>query len=170
MQQKINKFTMNKVFATFIVIAVKEISWDMLCCETLSVSLLYIVLINKTWFGQLQLQVHLNVVFHNKTIGWKVMFITVWLQYFQCLKADFLKTSNEATKTTNRFAFISASYERNNCVYCVHNCEDHSFLGLPTLTTLFPTTPVGMLRVRLNLQVNLFQPRLKKNSPGLETI
>lgn len=89
MQQKINRFTMNEMFATFIVIAVKEISWDMLCCETLSVSIVYIVLINKMWFGQLQLQVHLNVVFHNKTVGWKVMFITVWLQYFQCLKADF---------------------------------------------------------------------------------
>ena len=71
----------------------------------------------------------------------------------------FRKTSNEATKTTNRFAFITASYECNNCVYCVHNRKDHGFLGFPTLTTLFSTTPVDMLRVRLNLQVNLFQPR-----------
>mgnify|MGYP006964531350 FL=1 len=41
MPQKINRFTMNEMFATFIVIAVKEISWDMLCCETLSVSIVY---------------------------------------------------------------------------------------------------------------------------------
>ena len=104
---------MNEMFATFIVIAVKEISWDMLCCETLSVSIVYIVLINKMWFGQLQLQVHLNVVFHNKTVGWKVMFITVWLQYFQCLKADFFYGFSQNLKWGNE----------NHQPVRVHNCK-----------------------------------------------
>lgn len=99
---------MNEAFASFIVTAVKEIRWYVLCCETLSILLEYIVLINKMWAGQLQLQAHLYVVFHEETVGWKIKFITVWLQYLQWLQANFSNGFSQSLKwgneTTNRFS------------------------------------------------------------------